>query len=207
MLENTDISVYIIDPETKDTIYLSSFKPDSNVNFDITLDKNNEYKILVSNTNINPKSFIIDTRDKDPNVNNMINQGRIGIEALPAENIKINVFYEFNSSKITEESKNSLDTISNLMLKLPNISLLVSAHTDNKGSDTYNQTLSQKRANNIKDYLIKKGIEKSRIEAKGLGETMPIAPNENPDGSDNPDGRTKNRRTEIKFVKQEMLTE
>src|SRR3546814_15836686 len=69
------------------------------------------------------------------------------------------------------------------------------------GTETYNQDLSQRRAQSCVDYLISVGIAKDKLIAKGYGESTPIAPNTNPDGSDNPEGRQKNRRTEFKVVK------
>ena len=60
--------------------------------------------------------------------------------------------------------------------------------------------LSERRANAAKDYLVEKGIEEARIRTSGFGESKPIAPNDNPDGSDNPEGRAKNRRVEFKLV-------
>ena len=78
----------------------------------------------------------------------------------------------------------------------------VEGHTDSKGSDAYNQRLSQRRAEAVVKYLIGKGIDPSRLEAVGFGEGRPIAPNQNPDGSDNPTGRAKNRRTEFHVITQ-----
>ncbi len=120
-----------------------------------------------------------------------------------------NVRYEFDSPNLTRESKNILDTTLLLILnKYPNTRIEISAHTDSKGTDAYNLRLSQQRAESVVQYLIKKGIDKNRLEAKGYGETMPIAPNENTDGSDNPTGREKNRRTEFKIlgeIEQEII--
>ena len=78
----------------------------------------------------------------------------------------------------------------------------VEGHTDSKGSDAYNQRLSQRRAEAVVKYLSGKGIDRSRLESTGLGEGRPIAPNQNPDGSDNPIGRAKNRRTEFHVISQ-----
>jgi OOP family OmpA-OmpF porin len=109
--------------------------------------------------------------------------------------------YEFDSPNLTKESKNILDTTLLLILnKYPSTQIEIMAHTDSKGTDAYNLTLSQKRAESVVKYLINKGIDKIRVEAKGYGETQPIAPNENSDGSDNPEGRQKNRRTEFKIL-------
>ena len=60
--------------------------------------------------------------------------------------------------------------------------------------------LSYRRADFIKNYISLKGISQSRIKGRGLGETVQIAPNTNPDGSDNPEGRQLNRRTDIKLI-------
>jgi OOP family OmpA-OmpF porin len=63
--------------------------------------------------------------------------------------------------------------------------------------------LSEARAKSCVDYILSKGIDSSRVMAKGYGETMPIAKNQNDDGTDNPEGRQKNRRTEFKIISNE----
>jgi outer membrane protein OmpA-like peptidoglycan-associated protein len=71
-------------------------------------------------------------------------------------------------------------------------------HTDSKGSDVYNQKLSEKRSLSVKAWLLTNtGFSKDLIHTKGLGETQPRAPNKKEDGSDNPEGRAQNRRVEI----------
>jgi OmpA-OmpF porin, OOP family len=82
----------------------------------------------------------------------------------------------------------------------PTMVIEIGAHTDNKGTDNYNLKLSEARAQSVVAYLNKKGIERSRLQAKGYGATQPIASNTNDDGSDNAEGRQKNRRTEFKVV-------
>lgn len=74
------------------------------------------------------------------------------------------------------------------------------SHTDSIASDAYNIELSQRRAQATVNYLIRKGIDATRLEAKGYGESKPIARNSNPDGTDNPTGRQRNRRTEFKIL-------
>jgi outer membrane protein OmpA-like peptidoglycan-associated protein len=79
---------------------------------------------------------------------------------------------------------------------------LIEGYTDSKGSDSYNLRLSDKRAASVKDWLVKKGgVGNKKMTTKGWGEANPVAPNENPDGSDNPEGRQKNRRVEITVKK------
>ncbi len=77
----------------------------------------------------------------------------------------------------------------------------MSAHTDSKGSDEYNYTLSDNRARSVREYILSKGIAAKRIISQGYGETKPVADNANPDGSDNPEGRQLNRRVEFKILK------
>ena len=81
-----------------------------------------------------------------------------------------------------------------------NIIIEIGSHTDSRGSDLYNETLSQNRAQSVVNYLVAKGIDKKRIRAKGYGEKQPIAVNQNPNGTDNPKGRQMNRRTEFRVV-------
>ena len=124
------------------------------------------------------------------------------IEKIPEKPMVIKkLVYDFNSAQLSMDSKNILDTTLVLLLKKnPDIIIEVYSHTDNKGSDKYNMTLSQQRAESVVNYLIAKGFNKNRFKAVGYGETMPLVPNENPDKSDNPSNRQINRRTEFKIT-------
>ncbi len=126
----------------------------------------------------------------------------IEIENIPAQPIVIpKLNYDFNSAILTADSKTILDTSLLVILrKNPDIIIELSSHTDNKGTDAYNMKLSQKRAESVVAYLTGKGIASERLVAKGYGETKPIAPNENKDGTDSPEGRQLNRRTEFKVI-------
>lgn len=112
-----------------------------------------------------------------------------------------NVQFEFNSATLSAASKKTLDTtLVEFFRKNPELIIELSAHTDDKGSDDFNMKLSQRRAESVVNYLISKGVPKEQLIAKGYGETRPIAPNSKPDGSDNPEGRELNRRTEFKII-------
>jgi outer membrane protein OmpA-like peptidoglycan-associated protein len=114
-----------------------------------------------------------------------------------------NVYYDFNKADLKEESFPTLDYLVDLMNKYPNMVIELGAHTDSKGRDSYNMTLSEARAQSVVNYLIGKGIAADRLVAKGYGETQPVADNTTADGKDNPEGRARNRRTEFKVLKNE----
>ena len=111
-----------------------------------------------------------------------------------------NVYYEFNKAYLLEASFASLDKLVAMLKDNPRVTIEIGGHTDSKGADDYNQRLSEARAQSVVDYLVGKGIDKTRLMARGYGETMPVAPNTHADGSDNPEGREKNRRTEFKIL-------
>lgn len=105
-----------------------------------------------------------------------------------------NIFFDFDKATIRPESANELDRLIKLLTDNPSIRIELGSHTDSKGSDDYNQKLSQQRSQSVVSYLIGKGIAASRLEAKGYGETVPIASN------DTDEGRQQNRRTEFKIL-------
>jgi outer membrane protein OmpA-like peptidoglycan-associated protein/tetratricopeptide (TPR) repeat protein len=113
-----------------------------------------------------------------------------------------NVYYDFNKADLKPESFPALDEIVRMLNFYPNMEIELSAHTDSKGTNAYNQKLSEARARSVVEYLVSKGIARERLQAKGYGETMPIEPN-TINGKDNPEGREKNRRTEFKVLKNE----
>ncbi|GGI24487.1 OmpA family protein [Pedobacter mendelii] len=112
-----------------------------------------------------------------------------------------NIYYEFNSAELTESSKKVLDALALILDDNPEMEIELGAHTDDVGTDVYNQELSERRAKSCVDYLATKNISQSRLASKGYGESMPIAPNKLKKGKDNPEGRAKNRRTEFKVTK------
>lgn len=111
------------------------------------------------------------------------------------------VLFDFDRWDIRPEAEPVLQKVADVIKQYPNASVLIVGYTDSKGSDSYNLKLSQKRAESVKGWLAKKGGIRGDITTRGLGEANPVAPNENPDGSDNPEGRQKNRRVEITVKK------
>ncbi len=106
-----------------------------------------------------------------------------------------NIQFEFNSFLLKDESYEELRKVAQLMQDNPSLRIEVSAHTDDVGSDAYNQRLSQRRAESVTDYLVKQeGIERSRIEGKGYGKAKPLVPN------DSDENRAINRRVEFEIL-------
>jgi len=105
-----------------------------------------------------------------------------------------NIFFDFDKATIRPESKTELENLIKLMNDNPNIKIEISGHTDNIGSASYNQKLSESRAKAVVDYLIEHGIERSRLSYMGYGFEKPIASN------DTEEGRQLNRRVEFKII-------
>lgn len=113
-----------------------------------------------------------------------------------------NIYFEYDKAELTPESKIELQQLIVFLIQNPDLKIEIAAHTDNKGNADYNLKLSQERAKSVADFLISKGINANRLVAKGYGMTQPIAYNNNPDGSDNAEGRQKNRRIIFKVLAQ-----
>lgn len=109
------------------------------------------------------------------------------------------VNFDFDSSALTSAAQNNLDKLAQVLINNPDTNINIYGHTDSKGSDSYNMSLSERRANSVKSYLIGKGIASGRMFAKGEGESMPIATN------DTDAGRAKNRRVEFAITANEKM--
>jgi outer membrane protein OmpA-like peptidoglycan-associated protein len=105
------------------------------------------------------------------------------------------ITFETNSAAITPSSAETLQQTLKTLNDHKDIIVEISGHTDDVGSDAYNKTLSQKRADAVKQWLVNNGIDGSRLRAVGYGEERPVAPN------DSPENRQKNRRIEFVRIK------
>ena len=92
---------------------------------------------------------------------------------LNQEIVLENIYYDLDESFIRDDAKPTLDTLVLLLKKNPSIQIELGSHTDCRGSNTYNQNLSQRRAQAAVDYLIQQGINTTRLQAKGYGESKP----------------------------------
>jgi outer membrane protein OmpA-like peptidoglycan-associated protein len=105
-----------------------------------------------------------------------------------------NIFFDFDKATLRPASTAELERLYELLVKVPTLKIEISGHTDNKGSADYNKNLSQKRAQAVVDYLIKKGIDPARLKYAGYGFDRPMETN------DTEEGRQLNRRTEFEII-------
>ena len=111
------------------------------------------------------------------------------------------ILFDLDEWAIREDAEDTLFKVGEI-IKSFNHPVTLIGHTDSLGSDNYNFELSRKRSQSVKDWLVShSNIETSLISTDGKGESEPVAPNTHPDGSDNPEGRQKNRRVEIRIKK------
>ena len=106
--------------------------------------------------------------------------------------------FEFDKYALSPGAEVTLKALGPMLTKQGPHPVLIEGHTDSVGTDDYNQRLSEKRAQSVTDWLSQHNyLTASAASARGYGKKRPVAPNANPDGSDNPAGRRKNRRVEI----------
>lgn len=198
ILKEGTIEVYLIDPKSKEPVFVKSIPVNDQAKFEFVAEPESTYKI---------------TGKKDGFLNSSVQISTVGIKEtkviekdvlitrIPEVFRLENVYYELDKHALTENSKKSLDTtLIPLLNENPEIKIEIGAHTDDQGSDNYNKNLSQKRAEGVVKYLIGKGINPQRLEAAGYGESKPLVPNLNPDGSGNKENRARNRRTEFRVT-------
>lgn len=111
-----------------------------------------------------------------------------------------NIFFDYNQASLTTESNTELGNVLKFIKANPNVIVQIAGYTDSKGSKDYNKKLSLERAKSVVASLVAQGAPKDRLVAKGYGEEVPTAPNEKSDGSDNLEGRQRNRRVEFRIL-------
>ena len=197
----SDVPVELYLSDANEEILISKTSTDKNGKYIFELEPDKQYKVLVKNYGYFEKKVPVSTINK--NCADTINIGTTSIKYLPSVTVRINIYYNFDESKLTDTARQTIDSMVMPLFDLfPEGIIEIGSHTDGVGTDIYNDRLSQKRSETIVSYLISKGITSERLVAKGYGMSVPIAPNKNDDGSDNPEGRKLNRRTEIKVVGQ-----
>ena len=112
--------------------------------------------------------------------------------------LNADVLFDFDKADILPKAEETLSKAAAIVKQRAKGVVLIGGHTDSKGGDAYNMSLSERRANSVRDWFrTKGGLGSTQFETKGFGAKQPVAPNQKPDGSDDPEGRQKNRRVEI----------
>lgn len=114
---------------------------------------------------------------------------------------KADMLFDTNSSVLKSGANSELDRVSAVLNKYPQCRIRIEGHTDSQGTEEYNQQLSMRRAEAVKNALVSKNIDPGRLEVIGMGESMPIA------GNDTDGGRQLNRRVTLKIIPVEAQTE
>ncbi len=158
-------------------------------------------KIIIDSTKITPLQSIslVDTIDAPIEIIKFdtartqleAEAGKITHQPLIVEKITLHFQFEFNSVDLDDETEKFLDQLSETLEEDKELKAKIVGHTDNVGSEKFNQKLSLKRAESVRDFLLKNGITKERINADGKGMSAPLVENETEEG------RRKNRRVEI----------
>ena len=141
----------------------------------------------------NPVSEVAGTV-QDLQVKEIGNEVRIDLNA--------DVLFDFDKADILPKAEETLSKAAAIVKERAKGTVQINGHTDSKGDDAYNMKLSDRRANSVRDWFrTKGGLASFHFNTKGFGKTQPVAPNTKPDGSDDPEGRQKNRRVEIILTK------
>lgn len=189
---NTTTEITITDLSTASK-FTTSVTTDTNGNCDIMLRKGDNYKIsiMAPGYTMFEKDINVPVVAKGEDIMVIANISKL------EEDVKIeipNVNFEFNSFTLDASSYEPLNKVVTLLKVNTGIEIELSAHTDDKGSDDYNNKLSDQRAASVAAYIVSKGIDPARLVSKGYGKTQPLVPNTNDEN------RAKNRRVELKIL-------
>lgn len=151
------------------------------------LDENRTYTARISHAGFEPQTISIQDVGDSLNISlTPIKQGRTIVLH--------NLFFATNQTQILPESEQALNDLYELLKQNPKMTILITGHTDDVGTDAFNQRLSEGRANAVRQEMIRRGIAAARIKAEGRGKTQPVADNSTEEG------RAKNRRVEFTIL-------
>ena len=185
-------SIDIILNETGE-IYASAFSNSVTGKFLLSLPAGKNYGISVSAEGylFHSENFDLPKGDGFNMVTKDIELNSISV----GSNITLkNVFFDTGKWDVHKDSYAELDRLVELLLELPSLRIEISGHTDDVGSESFNNLLSQKRADAVVNYLVRKGVKSSRFTSKGYGQSRPVSSNSNDEG------RSQNRRTEFEIL-------
>jgi OmpA-OmpF porin, OOP family len=196
---DANVDIYIKDKTSGDRFYVKSTKTNAEGTYTTSLEPDQDYFVVIRQKEMLGTTEEVTTKGVPKK--SVINR-TAKVVRKPKGSVKIaNLTYDFNRADLSAEQKKAIDIeLIDLLNANPEIIVEIQSHTDSKGTEQLNEKLSQRRADNIVNYVLSKGIDPMRIIGKGYGESQPVVPNTNPDGSDNPGNRALNRRTEFKII-------
>ncbi len=187
-IETFDQEIFLMEGENIDSIYSNEFgRATLSLKEGYTLleaysENKQKWQLVMSNHGPS-KNLDVFLKDKSPTIKEepkivyiekevptqpIINNVKVDVGAVI---VFENIYYDYNSYNLTQGAKKELDNLAKLMLSNQRLKIQLSAHTDSRGELSYNQELSQKRAQSAKDYLVSRGIPSSNISAIGYGES------------------------------------
>lgn len=167
--------------------------------YEFKLNKNKNYKINVNNAGYFGDSKKLTTQGEMFSKEFSKDKGQnydFSIKRIPKEEIKIDdIYYDYNSFTLRDESKPNLDKLVKLLEDTPDANIQLNSHTDERGKQPYNQQLSENRAKSVVDYLVSGGINPARLTFKGWGFAQPVVK-----GAKNDEEHQLNRRTTFRVI-------
>ncbi|MBC8510827.1 MAG: OmpA family protein [Cryomorphaceae bacterium] len=174
-------------------VYTSFFSNSVTGKFLLSLPAGNNYGISVSADGylFHSENFDLPKGDGFNNVTKDVELKNIKV----GSNIALrNVFFNTGKWEVKDDSYAELARLVLLLNDVPSLKIEISGHTDNIGAESFNELLSQRRADAVVNYLVEKGVDKNRLSAKGYGQSNPV------DSNDTAEGRASNRRTEFEII-------
>ena len=174
ILERSEFSIEVEEGDYKLNVVAPKYKPelfDINIQEDklehvLELEPSSEFEDILRGASTASKDVITELLEDETPPKIFAEQGKIYFMMPP-------IYFKFNKWKLTDESKVLLDQLIAKLKRHPTLRITIYSHTDSRGSEAYNQKLSEKRAQSTVNYILKKGlIERSRVSFKAYGETM-----------------------------------
>ena len=172
-LAHCEVQLNVIDPQTQQPTMVAQTKSDTNGKFMFKIDPEKNYKVTATKPGYfshseNFSSIGFSKKDS------MVGKVQLVLDKIYTNKMIVihNIYYDYDKWNIRQDAKKSLDTVVQLLKENPNIKVEIGSHTDQRGSDAYNNDLSQKRAQSVVDYLISQGINEQRLTAHGYGKTQ-----------------------------------
>lgn len=200
----SDVGVSLFEKEGDNWVLVEKIKTEETGEWGFHVRKDREYKVEFEKDKYLTSNEIFERFNEDRDLHNaaMKRVNPLEMSYKPEKNLVMqidNIYFDYNKASLRQDSYKVLDKLIEYLNKNDGIQIELSAHTDCIGKDSYNLSLSQRRANSCKAYLLEKGIDKKRITAKGYGKRKMIITDCDLQRRDD-SAAQKNRRVEVKIL-------